>query len=89
MCACSQALPLSLSLSLTHIHTLTLTHILTHTHTHISQPKLCMQTPFILTSVWICVLYQMVSIGDMKNNMRILQTEARHIKYNEEFDLDG
>ena len=45
-------------------------------------------TPESVT-VWTCVFYQMVSIGDLKNNIRIFQTEARHIKYNEEFDLDG
>lgn len=31
----------------------------------------------------------MVTVGDLKNNMRILHTEARQMKFNGELDLDG
>jgi hypothetical protein len=32
---------------------------------------------------------QMVSIGDFKNNLKILQTEAKQMKYQDDFDLEG
>ena len=35
------------------------------------------------------ILVKMLSVGDMKNNLRVLKSEARQMKYSEDFDLDG